>query len=77
MSYQPPFLSKGRKLYPVNLHSDFFLSIYIALRPQWPNLGSFLPSSQNSGKNSIDSLLGNPIDGLLELNLAIQVSFNV
>lgn len=40
----PLFPSKERKPYLVNLHSDFFLSIYMALRPQWSNLGIFFPS---------------------------------
>lgn len=74
----PLFPSKERKPYLVNLHSDFFLSIYMALRPQWSNLGIFFPpSSQNFGQSSIESHLGNPTGGFLELDLAIQVSFNM
>lgn len=72
-----PFSNKGTKLYLLSLHSDFFLSIYIALEPQWPNLSIFLPSSQDFGKNLIDFFLGNPADALLELDLAIQVSFDM
>lgn len=39
----PCFPSKEGKPFLVNLHSDFFLSIYMALRPQWSNLGIFFP----------------------------------
>lgn len=72
-----PFSNKGTKLYLLSLHFDFFLSIYIALEPQWPNLSIFLPRSQDFGKNLIGSFLGNPADALLELDLAIQVSFDM
>lgn len=77
MFCQPPFSNKGRKPYFVSLHSDFFISVYIAVGPQWPDLGIFIPGPQNFGKNSIDSLLGNPADALLELDLAIHISYNI
>lgn len=37
----------------------------------------FSLSSQNFGQSSIESHLGNPTGGFLELDLAIQVSFNM
>ena len=39
----PRFPSKEGKPYLANLHSDFLLSTYMALRPQWSNLGVFFP----------------------------------
>lgn len=74
----PRFPSKEGKPFLVNLHSDFFLSIY--MRP-WGLSGQILvffsPSSQNFDQSSIDSHLGNPTGGFLELDLAIQVSFKM